>query len=252
VLLCQPIVPIRAGVEKLRHFELLLRMRDEQGGLIQPAEFIPAAERFNLMPAIDRWVLRQACRRLAHRRSGDARSPFTLAVNVAATTLNDEQFLEFATGEIEATNLSPGALCFELTEAAAMSNLANATHFARELRGRGCRVSLDDFGSGLSSFTFLKSLPVDFIKLDGHFMHNVTRDRVDESMVAAIVQIGASMGVATIAERVDSAEVLARLADIGIQYAQGHYIAPPSPVEVLDGLVTLPAATAQSDDRRLA
>jgi diguanylate cyclase (GGDEF)-like protein len=237
-LLCQTIVPIRAGVEKLRHFELLLRMRDERGNLVQPSEFIPAAERYNLMPAIDRWVVRQACTRLAYRRSDAERQPFMLAINVSATTLNDEQFLDFVLGELASSDVSPGALCFELTEAAAMTSLAAATHFIRELRDRGCRFSLDDFGSGLSSFIFLKNLPVDFLKIDGQFMHNVTRDHIDRSMVEAIAQIGETMGIRTIAERVDSADVLAQLAEIGIQYAQGHYIGAPQPVDVLDSLMT--------------
>ena len=247
-LLCQTIVPIRSGVEKLRHFELLLRMRDERGTLVQPSEFIPAAERFNLMPAIDRWVVRQACTRLAHRRSDAEREPFMLAINVSATTLNDEQFLDFVLGELASSDVSPGALCFELTEAAAMTSLAAATHFIRELRDRGCRFSLDDFGSGLSSFIFLKNLPVDFLKIDGQFMHNVTRDHIDRSMVEAIAQIGETMGIRTIAERVDSADVLAQLADIGIQYAQGHYIGAPQPVDVLDSLVT----AGQKDIKLLA
>jgi len=236
-LYCQPIVPIRRGVEKLRHFELLLRMRDEQGLLVQPAEFIPAAERYNLMPAIDRWVVRQACARLAHRRGGPPREPYMLAINVSATTLNDEQFLDFVAAEIAAADLFPGSICFELTEAAAMTSLAPATHFIRELRSRGCRFSLDDFGSGLSSFIFLKNLPVDFLKIDGQFMHNVTHDHIDRSMVEAIAQIGETMGIRTVAERVDSAEVLAQLAEIGIEYAQGHYIGAPQPVEVLDSLL---------------
>jgi diguanylate cyclase (GGDEF)-like protein len=237
LLVCQPIVPIRAGVEKLRHFELLLRMKDENGMLVQPSEFIPAAERFNLMPALDRWVVRQACTRHAHRRSDTERAPFTLAINVSATTLNDEQFLDFVLAEMAAADVSPGALCFEMTETAAMSSLANAKHFVRELRERGCRFSLDDFGSGLSSFIFLKNLPVDFLKIDGQFMHNVAHDRVDRGLVEAIAQIGQTMGIRTIAERVDSAEVLARLADIGIEYAQGHHIAAPQPVENLETLI---------------
>jgi Amt family ammonium transporter len=118
-----------------------------------------------------------------------------------------------------------------------MTSLAAATHFIRELRNRGCLFSLDDFGSGLSSFIFLKNLPVDFLKLDGQFMHNVTHDHIDRSMVEAIAQIGESMGIRTIAERVDSADVLARLADIGIQYAQGNYISAPQPVDLLESLV---------------
>ena len=247
-LLLQPIVPIRAGVDKLRHFELLLRMRDEHGQLVQPAEFIPAAERFNLMPMIDRWVVRQACSRLAHRNGDASREPYMLAVNISSTTLNDEHFLDFVVAELARADLAPGALCFEFTEAAAMTSLAAATHFIHELRQRGCRFSLDDFGSGLSSFIFLKSLPVDFLKIDGQFMHNVTRDEIDRSMVEAIAQIGASMNIRTVAERVDSAEVLSRLAEIGIQYAQGHYIGAPQPVDVLASLV----AIDQAELRRLA
>jgi EAL domain-containing protein (putative c-di-GMP-specific phosphodiesterase class I) len=245
-LFCQPIVPIRAGVEKLRHFELLLRMRDEQGALVQPSEFIPAAERFNLMPAIDRWVVRQACRQLAHRRGDTRCEPYVLGINLSATTLNDEQFLDFVIAELARAELAPGALCFELTEGAAMTSLASATHFISELRDRGCRFSLDDFGSGLSSFIFLKNLPVDFLKIDGQFMHNVTRDHIDRSLVEAIAQIGQTMDIRTVAERVDSADVLARLAEIGIEYAQGHYIGAPQPVAVLESLVRV-----DSDELRL-
>jgi len=245
-LMCQSIVPIRSGVEKIRHFELLLRMRDEQGQLVQPSEFIPAAERFNLMPAIDRWVVRQACRRLAHRRGDTRREPYVLGINISATTLNDEQFLDFVIAEIAKADLATGALCFELTEGAAMTSLASSTHFIRELRDRGCRFALDDFGSGLSSFIFLKNLPVDFLKIDGQFMHNVTRDQIDRSLVEAIAQIGQTMGIRTVAERVDSADVLARLAEIGIEYAQGHYIGAPQPVAVLESLVRV-----DSDELRL-
>jgi len=189
------------------------------------------------MPAVDRWVVRQACTKLAHRRGDIARQDYTLAINISAPTLNDEQFLDFVVAELAEADLAPGALCFELTEAAAMTSLAAATHFIRELRGRGCRFSLDDFGSGLSSFIFLKNLPVDFLKIDGQFMQNVAHDHIDSSMVEAIAQIGESMGIRTIAERVDSAAVLARLADIGIQYAQGHYISAPQPVAILESLV---------------
>jgi len=243
MLLCQPIVPIRPGVEALRHFELLLRMRDENGQLVQPSEFIPAAERFNLMPAIDRWVVRQACANLIHRRSdAGRRAPFTLAINVSPTTINDEHFLDFVIAEITAADMSPGALCFELTETAAMTSLAASTHFIRELRARGCRFSLDDFGSGLSSFMFLKNLPVDYLKIDGQFVHNVIHDPIDRSMVEAIAQIANAMGIRTICERVDSAEVLQCLAEIGVQYAQGNYIAAPASVEVLSSLIEVEPA----------
>ena len=244
VLYFQPIVPIRREAESLRQFELLLRMRDESGQLVQPNEFIPAAERFNLMPAIDRWVVHQACA-LAHRRADEGvRQLYTLTINVSTTTINDEQFLDYVIAEIASADLSPGALCFELTETTAMTSLAAATHFIKELRQRGVRFSLDDFGSGLSSFMFLKNLPVDYIKIDGQFVHNVTRDRIDRSMVEAITQISTTMGISTIAERVDSADVLHQLAEIGVQYAQGHYIASPQPVEVMTAMLAEPEEPA--------
>ncbi len=237
-LYCQPIVAIQAGAEPFRQFELLLRMRDENGQLVQPVEFIPAAERFNLMPSLDRWVVRQACQHLAHKRSDDvSRAPYTLTINVSTTSINDEHFLDYVIAEMAGGDLSPGALCFELTENTAMTSLAAATHFIDELRKRRCKFSLDDFGSGLSSFLFLKNLPVDYIKIDGGFVHNVARDMIDRSMVEAITQIGRTMGIATIAERVDSAEVLNQLAELGVEYAQGHFIASPQPVEVLAALV---------------
>ncbi len=237
-LVCQPIVPIRSGIATAKHFELLLRMQDDNGDLIQPSEFIPSAERFNLMPMIDRWVVQKACTSLLHsRRDEGRRQRYTLAVNISATTLNDERFLEFVVAQMAAADITPGALCFEFTEAAAMSSLAATTHFVTELRARGCQFSLDDFGSGLSSFMFLKNLPVDFLKIDGQFLHNVAHDQIDRSMVEAIAQIGRSMGIATVAERVDSAEVLERLAGLGIEYAQGHYISAPQPVELLSTLI---------------
>jgi EAL domain-containing protein (putative c-di-GMP-specific phosphodiesterase class I) len=245
----QPIVAIRRGVATTRQFELLLRMRDETGQLVLPNEFIPAAERFNLMPAIDRWVVRQACRHLAYRREADpAIEPYCLSINVSTTTINDEQFLDHVIAEMAAADVSPGALCFELTETTAMTSLAAATRFIQELRKRGVKFALDDFGSGLSSFLFLKNLEVDYIKLDGQFVHNVTRDPIDRSMVEAVTQIAAAMGIATVAERVDSAEVLEQLAVIGVQYAQGHYIAAPQPVQVLASVL---AAAPHSSGVRL-
>lgn len=248
-LYCQPIVPIRREVDATRQFELLLRMRDENGELVLPNEFIPAAERFNLMPAIDRWVVRQACRELAYRRVNDgSMAPYCLTVNVSTTTINDEQFLDYVIAEMTAGDVNPGSLCFELTETTAMTSLAAATHFIKELRSRGVRFSLDDFGSGLSSFMFLKNLPVDYIKIDGQFVHNVAQDAIDRSMVEAITQIANTMGIQTVAERVDSAEVLAQLAEIGVQYAQGHYISSPQPVAVLESLVrNSPSEEAEGD-----
>ncbi|HUY83475.1 MAG TPA: EAL domain-containing protein, partial [Steroidobacteraceae bacterium] len=225
-LVYQPIVPIgAAGVER-EHFELMLRLCDEPGVLVSPAEFIPAAERYNLMPTIDRWVVRTALRRVVHR-SGSGVEPYTIAVNLSGNSLNDERFLEFLIGELSGANLVPGAICFEITETAAIANLGNVAHFMRELKARGCHFALDDFGSGLSSFMYLKTLPVDYLKIDGQFIENVTRDPVDRSMVEAISQVGRAMGIRTIAERVESREVLVELGRLGIGFAQGLHIAVP-------------------------
>ncbi len=231
-LFYQPIVPIGdasrpQGRESEReHFELMLRLRDESGLLVTPAEFIPAAERYNVMPSIDRWVVRQALDRLVHR-TGSGVKPFTIAVNLSGTSLNDERFLEYMIAELSNNDLVAGAMCFEITETAAIANLSNVVYFMRELKARGCHFALDDFGSGLSSFMYLKTLPVDYLKIDGQFVENVTRDRVDRSMVEAISQVGKTMGIQTIAERVESAEVLAELGRLGVGYAQGFHIARP-------------------------
>jgi len=225
-LFYQPIVAIGKNSDEREHFELLLRLRDENGSRVAPAEFIPAAERYNIMPSIDRWVVRQALDRVVHRVASGVK-PYTVAVNLSGTSLNDERFLEFLIAELSACDLAPGAMCFEITETAAIANLGNAVYFMRELKSRGCHFALDDFGSGLSSFMYLKTLPVDYLKIDGQFIENVTRDPVDRSMVEAISQVGRAMGIQTIAERVESAEVLAELARLGVGYAQGFHIAKP-------------------------
>ena len=225
-LFYQPIVPIGDRPHEREHFELMLRLRDETGTIVTPAEFIPAAERYNIMPSIDRWVVRQALDRVVHRIESGVK-PFTVAVNLSGTSLNDERFLEFLIAELSAGQLAAGAMCFEITETAAIENLSNVVYFMRELKSRGCHFALDDFGSGLSSFMYLKTLPVDYLKIDGQFVENVTRDPVDRSMVAAISQVGNSMGIQTIAERVESPEVLAELGRLGIGFAQGFYIAKP-------------------------
>jgi diguanylate cyclase (GGDEF)-like protein/PAS domain S-box-containing protein len=222
----QPIVPIGASALEHEHFELMLRLRDEAGVLVTPAEFIPAAERYNVMPSIDRWVVRQALDRLVHRVGSGVR-PFTIAVNLSGTSLNDERFLEYLIAELSSHELVAGAMCFEITETAAIANLGNVVYFMRELKARGCHFALDDFGSGLSSFMYLKTLPVDYLKIDGQFVENVTHDRIDRSMVEAISQVGKAMGIQTIAERVESPEVLAELGRLGIGYAQGFHIAEP-------------------------
>jgi len=227
----QPIVPIGKNKDSPRgHYELLLRLRDERGRLVSPDAFIPAAERYNLMPALDRWVLHYALENLAYTGGGDRDEAYTVAINLSGTSLNEDKFLDFVLAELANFDPVPGSICFEITETAAISNLQRVAHFMSEVKKRGCEFSLDDFGSGLSSFTYLKNLPVDYLKIDGHFVKNLTDDRIDQTMVAAITSVGNAMGIRTVAEHVDSQQVLDTLTTIGVEFAQGFLIAKPRPV----------------------
>jgi len=234
-LFYQPIVGIGKSNAKARgHYELLLRMRDEHGELVQPNSFIPAAERYNLMSTLDRWVIHEALSQLADRNPEAGQARFTLAINLSGSSLSEDRFLEFVIEELTKQKLPSGAICFEITETAAISNLSRVIHFMQTLKKLGCMFSLDDFGSGLSSFTYLKNLPVDFLKIDGQFISNVATDVVDESMVCAINQVGKAMGIETIAERVETREVLDKLSELGIEYAQGYFIARPTSVQTFE------------------
>ena len=231
-LFYQPIIGIsKDNAQSRGHYELLLRMRDENGDIVTPDQFIPAAERYNLMSTLDRWVVHEALSQLADKNSKSRQAHFTLAINLSGTSLSEDRFLEFVIDELQKYNLPDGAICFEITETAAISNLARVIHFMNTLKNLGCKFSLDDFGSGLSSFTYLKNLPVDYLKIDGQFIRNVADDSVDESMVKAINQVGNAMGIATIAERVETKAVLDKLSELGVAFAQGYYIARPSSVQ---------------------
>ncbi|HZO21861.1 MAG TPA: PAS domain S-box protein, partial [Steroidobacteraceae bacterium] len=225
-LFFQPIEPIAADAGTAFH-ELTVRLRDNDGQLVLPSEFIPAAERYNVMSIIDLWVIRQALELLKQRQSGPALP--LLAVNLSGTSLNDQTFTEFVLRALGETPLA-SALCFEVTETAAVTNLASAIYFMRELKARGCRFALDDFGSGLSSFMYLKTLPVDYLKIDGQFIGQIAEDPVDRSMVEAISKVGAALGIATVAECVETQAVLDELKRIGVDFAQGYFLAPPLPV----------------------
>ena len=226
----QPIIGIDPEHPEVRgHYELLLRMRDENGDLVSPDQFIPAAERYNLMSTLDRWVIREALSKLADREAeGEAR--YTIAINLSGTSLSEDRFLNDVIEELQKQQLPRGAVCFEITETAAISNLARVVHFMQTLKQLGCKFSLDDFGSGLSSFTYLKNLPVDYLKIDGQFISNVADDGVDESMVKAISEVGHAMGIETIAERVETKKVLDKLGALGVEFAQGYYIARPTSI----------------------
>jgi diguanylate cyclase (GGDEF)-like protein/PAS domain S-box-containing protein len=234
-LFYQPIIGISKENSQSRgHYELLLRMRDENGELVLPDQFIPAAERYNMMSKLDRWVIHEALTELADRDPDSDRARFTIAINLSGTSLSEDRFLEYVIDELEKQKLPAGAICFEITETAAISNLSRVIHFMQALKKLGCKFSLDDFGSGLSSFTYLKNLPVDYLKIDGQFIRNVADDAVDESMVVAINQVGKAMGIKTIAERVETKRVLDKLSELGVEYAQGYYIARPTSVRTFE------------------
>ena len=229
-LFFQPIVPIgpRAGHD---FHELTVRLRDDDGQLVPPSEFIPAAERYNVMSVIDRWVVLRAVELLRSRRARGVQLPL-LAVNLSGTSLNEQSFADFVLQNVGDPVIA-AALCFEITETAAVTNLSNAIYFMRELKTRGCKFSLDDFGTGLSSFMYLKTLPVDFLKIDGQFISQVAQDAVDRSMVEAISKVGRALGICTVAECVQSQSVLDELQRIGVDFAQGYFIADPQPIAAL-------------------
>ncbi len=226
-LFYQPIVPIAAAGPMGFH-ELTVQLRDDDGRLVPAGEFIPAAERYNVMPAIDRWVILRALERLRDAPMGPAASP-VLAVNLSGNSLSDQSFLEFVVEHAGAPDVAR-RLCFEITETAAVTNWSNALYFMKELQQRGCRFALDDFGSGLSSFMYLRTLPVDYLKIDGQFIAQVAANPVDRNMVEAICKIGRSLGIFTVAECVESETVLAELKRIGVDFAQGYYLARPQPI----------------------
>ncbi|MBV9316084.1 MAG: PAS domain S-box protein [Gammaproteobacteria bacterium] len=226
----QPILPLSAEGGRPFH-ELTVRLRDDEGSLVPPSEFIPAAERYNVMSVIDRWVMGQAIALLTERRERGVPLPL-LAVNLSGTSLNEQSFVEYVLQSVSDPVVAR-AVCFEITETTAVTSLANARYLMSELKGRGCRFALDDFGSGVSSFVYLKTLPVDFLKIDGQFITHITQDPVNRSMVEAISKVGRALGIATVAECVESEAVLSELQRIGVDFAQGFHLAPPRPIRQL-------------------
>jgi EAL domain-containing protein (putative c-di-GMP-specific phosphodiesterase class I) len=209
------------------HYEILIRMIDEAGELIPPMAFIPSAERYHLMPAIDRLVVRKTIEWLAQQ---PATSVETLSINVTNQSLSDDQFLEFVMDQFAQWDVPAERIWFEITETTAVVNWEGATRFIQELRARGCRFALDDFGSGMSSFGYLKNLPVDFIKIDGRFIRDITKDDSDVVVVDAINRVAHLMGKRTIAEFVADDAILAKLRELGVDFAQGYAIHAPEPI----------------------
>ncbi|MGN6388533.1 MAG: EAL domain-containing protein [Burkholderiaceae bacterium] len=227
-LFCQPIVAI--GEAAPRHAEVLVRIAGETGELILPGAFIPAAERFDLMPSIDRWVIAATLEALKRRlppAGPDAGGGMVYAINLSGVSLNDASLADFIAARLEETGVPPDCLCFEITETVAIGNLGKAKAFMDEMRRMGCRFSLDDFGTGVSSFSYLRSLPVDFLKIDGSFIRDIVRDPVSREIVAAINRVGHAMGVRTVAEYVENDRLLEAAREIGIDYAQGYAVGGP-------------------------
>jgi diguanylate cyclase (GGDEF)-like protein len=223
----QKAIALRPELPVTEYREVLLRMQERDRAPVPTSALIQAAERYNLMPSrIDRFVVRTACRLIAEGAlAADSRR--IVALNLSGTSLGDEEFLRFVRQEIAAWGIPAQVLCFEVTETAAINNLAHAIRFMNTLRGLGCRFALDDFGSGMSSFGYLKNLPVDFIKIDGEFVRDIVRDSVDRAMVTAICGVGRAMGIPTVAEWVENDAVLAVVRELGVDYAQGYGVAPP-------------------------
>ena len=211
------------------HCEILIRMLDEKGELVPPMAFIPAAERYNLMPSIDRWVVRNAFAIIARQQAEKGNLPGIFAINLSGASIGDERFLDYVREQFDHFAVAPQSICFEITETAAIAKLDKATHFINQLKLLGCLFSLDDFGAGMSSFAYLKHLPVDFLKIDGGFVKDMADDPIDRAMVDAINSIGHVMGKQTIAEFVDGERVIQLLRAMGVDFAQGYGVAKPRP-----------------------
>jgi diguanylate cyclase (GGDEF)-like protein/PAS domain S-box-containing protein len=234
----QPIVQCNQTSSEGVHYEILLRLVDEKGNLVLPMAFIPAAERYNLMHTIDRWVIRTLFASLGeHYREN--RNPCQLlgggcdcwyAINLSGASINDEQFIDFVREQLALHQIPPQVICFEITETVAITNLRQAAQFMRSLKQVGCRFALDDFGSGMSSFAYLKNLPVDYLKIDGGFVKHIVDEPTDLAMVEAINNIGHVMGLQTIAEFVENDAILQKITAIRVDYAQGYGISKPRPL----------------------
>lgn len=225
----QTISPIQPGATERLHYEILLRLIDEDGNIVLPMAFIPAAERYNLMPTIDRWVV-SAALDFMRKLAGKGHYPI-FAINLSGHSMGDRALLEEIINQIETTGINPDQLCFEVTETAAIAHMASASRFIARLRDLGCHFALDDFGSGLSSFAYLKNLKVDYLKIDGCFVRDMATDKIDHSMVDAIARVGKIMGIKTIAEFVESQAILDELRDMGVDFAQGYYLGRALPLD---------------------
>lgn len=230
-LYVQPIVALFGEKKDKKHYECLVRMIDEDGKIILPGAFLPAAERYDLSTRIDWWVFESAYAWL-EKRPGKSKGLTSCSINLSGHSLGNEEFLQFVVKKIGDGNVLPSSICFEITETVAISRLSKAINFMEVLKDKGCFFALDDFGSGVSSFGYLRNLPVDFLKIDGMFVRDMVDDPIDLEMVRSINEIGHVMGKKTIAEFVENKEILACLKKLGVDYAQGYHLGRPRPIKV--------------------
>jgi diguanylate cyclase (GGDEF)-like protein/PAS domain S-box-containing protein len=234
VLYGQPIMPVHGdNKDTSQHVEMLVRMIGDDGELVSPGAFIPAAERYGLIARIDRWVVSTALQRFsAYYREKPDSAAATLTINLSGNSLNDDDLVAFIREHISLHPLPASCvICFEITETAAIGNLSSARRFIADVRACGCQFSLDDFGSGMSSFSYLKNLPIDYLKIDGGFVRDMTNDLVDHALVETIHRVGRLMSVKTIAEHVENQAILDSLKRIGVDYVQGYHVARPMPLD---------------------
>ena len=218
----KPISDMRANT----HYEVLVRMLDDNGDVIPPMSFIPAAERYDLMPALDRWVISSTFQLIGAQQSGRRNTPI-YNINLSGQTLCNKGILEFIRKELDGHAIDPSRICFEITETAVIANLSLAIDFIGKMKQMGCMFALDDFGSGLSSFAYLKKLPVDFLKIDGEFVRDIIDDPMDRAIVSAINDIGHEIGLITVAEYVENEDILRLLKELGVDNAQGYCVDKP-------------------------
>ncbi|MGA8218918.1 MAG: EAL domain-containing protein [Solirubrobacterales bacterium] len=229
ILTSQPIVDL-AGGEATQH-EILLRMRDDGGGLVEPGAFLATAERFGLIGGIDRWVTQQAVRLIAaHNKEG---RDLTLEVNLSGKTMGDAKFPDEVRRELTSSGIDPASLIFEVTETAAVADMEHARLFAQSLARVGCRFALDDFGAGYASFYYVKHLPISYLKIDGEFIKELPDSRTDQLIVKALVEVCEGLGIKTIAEFVTDQQTMDMARDLGVDFAQGYHLGKPEPVSAL-------------------
>ena len=232
ILYYQPIVGLSENSSSCNHFEILIRMMNNIGDLIPPMAFIPAAERYKLMPQVDKWVIRNALLEIKHlcKNTNTNLDACVFTINISGQSLTDNGFADFILEEFERRELPPSLICIEITETAAIANMSSAIDFIKKLKSAGCHFALDDFGSGLSSFSYLKNMPVDYLKIDGSFVRDICVDKTDHAFIESITQIAHVMNIKTIAEFVESREIFNALQQIGVDYAQGFHISVPMPL----------------------